>query len=208
MGEVSSRREQILRFIHEFIDERGYAPTVRDICKGCNVSTPSVVQYHLNMLEKQGYIRRDPQVFRSIQLVEKETAEVPLLGVIAAGRPIPVPHEEGWASVPEEVLRLTTDITGGKKDLYALRVKGTSMVDALIGDGDIVVMEPVESAYDGEMVAVWLINEEETTLKRVYREPNRIRLQPENAQMEPIYVDPADVEVQGRVVAVIRRPNP
>lgn len=207
MGELSPRREQILRFIRDFMEERGYAPTVRDILKGCDISSPSVVQYHLNMLEKQGYIRRDPQIFRSIQLVEKEVVEVPLLGTIAAGKPIALPSSESWISTPEETVKLTADITGGRRNIYALRVKGTSMLDALIGDGDIVIMEAEQTADDGEMVAVWLKNEQETTLKRIYRERGRIRLQPANEQMEPIYVEPENVAVQGKVVAIIRRPN-
>ena len=205
---VSETRKSILKFIRQFIDERGYAPTVRDIVKGCELSSTAIVQHHLNILEREGHIRRDPEVFRSIQLVEREIIEVPLLGIIAAGIPIPVPSSDSWVSTPEEVLKLTADVIGGKRNTYALRAKGTSMLDALIGDGDIVIMEPEQTAEDGEMVAVWLKDEQETTLKRLYREPSRIRLQPANEQMEPIYAHPENIEVQGKVVAIIRRPNP
>ena len=205
---VSETRKSILKFIRQFIDERGYAPTVRDIVKGCELSSTAIVQHHLNILEREGHIRRDPEVFRSIQLVEREIIEVPLLGIIAAGIPIPVPSSDSWVSTPEEVLKLTADVIGGKRNTYALRAKGTSMLDALIGDGDIVIMEPEQTAEDGEMVAVWLKDEQETTLKRLYRVPSRIRLQPANEQMEPIYAHPENIEVQGKVVAIIRRPNP
>jgi len=204
-------RESILECIRHSFDEKGYAPTVRDIMKGCNISSTSLVQYHLNVLEKEGHIRRDPEVFRSIQLVEKEKNKeensflVPLLGAIAAGKPIPVPNSDIWVNPPEEMLKLTTDVVGNKSNIYALKVKGTSMLDALINDGDIVIMEVTQTAEDGEMVAVWLKNEQEVTLKKIYREPGRIRLQPANSEMKSIYTRPENIEVQGKVVAVLRR---
>jgi len=200
-------RERILEFIRRSFEEKGYAPTVRDIMKGCNLSSTSVVQHHLNILEREGRIHRDPQVVRSIQLMEKDVVEVPLLGTIAAGKPIPVPDSDTWVSPPEETLKLTADVVGNKRNVYALQVKGTSMLDALINDGDIVVMEAVPTAEDGETVAVWLKDRQEVTLKKIYREPGRIRLQPANEQMKPIYAKPDDIEVQGKVVAVVRRLN-
>jgi repressor LexA len=198
-------RERILELIRRSFDERGYAPTVRDIVKGCNLSSTSVAQHHLNTLEKEGRIHRDPQVVRSIQLIERNVVEVPLLGAIAAGKPIPVPSSDTWTTPPEEMLKLTADMIGNKSNVYALKIKGTSMLDALIDDGDIVVMEAVPTAEDGQMVAVWLKDEQEATLKKIYREPGRIRLQPANKQMKPLYVKPQNVEVQGKVVAVLRR---
>jgi repressor LexA len=204
---ISKTRETILRFIQNFIDEKGYAPTVRDIVKGCDLSSTSVVQHHLNILEREGHIHRDPQVVRSIQLMEKDIVEVPLLGTIAAGEPIPVPDSDTWVSQTEEILKLTADVVANKSNIYALKVKGMSMVDALIDDGDIVIIEAVSTTEDGEMAAVWLKNEQEVTLKKIYREPRRIRLQPANEQMKPIYVRPENVEIQGKVVAVFRRLN-
>ncbi len=200
-------REGILEYIRRFFDERGYAPTVRDILRGCNISSTSLVQYHLNVLEKEGQIRRDPEVFRSIQLMEKDIIEVPLLGAIAAGEPIPVVDSGTWSNRAEETLRLTTDVVGNKGDIYALKVKGTSMLDALINDGDVVIMEVAQTAEDGEMAAVWLKNEQEVTLKKIYREPGRIRLQPANSEMKATYTGPENIEVQGKVVAVLRRLN-
>jgi len=201
----SELRERILEYIRSFFDKRGYAPTVRDILKGCDISSTSLVQYHLNVLEREGQIRRDPEVFRSIQLVEKDILEVPLLGTIAAGEPIPVVDSDTWSSRAEAMLRLTTDVVGSRGDIYALKVKGTSMLDALINDGDVVIMEAARTAEDGEMAAVWLKNEQEVTLKKIYREPGRIRLQPANSEMKAIYTGPENIEVQGKVVAVLRK---
>lgn len=208
MGRVSNTRQRILDFIRRFFNAKGYAPTIRDIARGCAISTPSVVQHHLNMLEKEGHIRRDPEVFRSIRLVERGAeaiVRVPLLGTIAAGRPIPVTAPDAWASAPEALLQLTSEVTQGKKDIYALRVKGNSMIDALVSDGDIVLIQASTSIEDGAMAAVWLRADQEVTLKKVYREPGRIRLQPANQELKPMYFRPEDVEVQGRVIGVVRR---
>jgi len=208
MRGISDTRSRILEFIRGFLDERGYAPTVRDIVKGCSVSSSSVVQYHLNVLEEQGHIRRDPEVFRSIRLSAQEQrrmVRVPLLGFIAAGEPISVPTSDTWADTAQEVLELPPELTQGEEGLYALTVKGTSMIDALVDDGDIVLMRKASTADDGEMVAAWLKNEQEVTLKRVYHELGRIRLQPANEQLAPIYQPPENVEIQGKVIGVIRK---
>lgn len=198
-------RQKILRFIRDFIADRGYGPTVRDIQKGCQLSSTAVVQHHLNVLEREGYIHRDPEVFRSIQLTDrKKTLSIPLLGAIAAGEPIPVPAAETWQSEPSETIDIAEDFIAGK-NVYALKVKGLSLVDALIDDGDIVLLEPVSAANDGDMVAVWLKDRQEVTLKRIFHDRKRVRLQPANSQMRPLYTHPNNVEVQGRVVAVIRK---
>jgi repressor LexA len=130
--------------------------------------------------------------------------QIPLLGTIAAGRPIPVP-DAGLMPYEGETLSLTRDIIQDQEGLFALKVRGTSMIDALINDGDIVVMKRQETADNGDMVAVWLKDEKETTLKRIYREKKRIRLQPMNPTMKPFFVDPNNVEVQGKVVLVVRQ---
>ena len=208
MARITKTRLSILSFIRDFLQERGYAPTVRDIAKGCSISTSSVVQHHLNVLEREGHIHRDPQVFRSIRLVEEESPaipRVPLLGTIAAGEPLPVPTPDTWATVPEETVQLTDELIRDREGIYALKVKGSSMIDALIEDGDIVLMQQASTVDDGDMAAVWLKKQQEVTLKKVYREKNRIRLQPANRQMEPIYQDPDNVEIQGKVIGVIRR---
>jgi repressor LexA len=202
---LSETRQRIFKFIRDFIDDRGYAPTVRDILKGCNISSTAVVQHHLNILEREGHIHRDPEVFRSIQLTDrKASVRVPVLGYIAAGEPIPVPGSDTWQKEATEALELTEELISSKQ-VYALRVKGLSMIDALIDDGDIVLMKAAETADDGDMVAVWLKDKQEVTLKRLFREKEAIRLQPSNASMKPLYVNPQNVEVQGKVVGVIRK---
>ena len=202
---ISETRQRIFKFIGNFIDDRGYAPTVRDILKGCNISSTAVVQHHLNILEREGHIHRDPEIFRSIQLLgKKATVRVPVLGYIAAGEPIPVPDSDTWQKEAAEALELTEELIPSK-EVYALKVKGLSMVDALIDDGDIVLMEAAETAEDGDMVAVWLKDKQEVTLKRLFREKDIIRLQPSNASMKPLYVSPQNVEVQGKVIGVIRK---
>ena len=202
---LSETRERILKFIGDYFNDHDYAPTVRDIVRGCGLSSTAVVQHHLNVLEREGHIHRDPEVFRSIRLTgRKHTVRVPLLGTIAAGEPIPVPAAETWTIQAIETLEFTDEITQGK-EVYALKVKGTSMIDAFIDDGDIVLMEPVNTAENGDMVAAWLKEEQEVTLKRIYFEPGRIRLNPANELMEPIYQRPENVEIQGRVVSIIRK---
>jgi repressor LexA len=131
---------------------------------------------------------------------------VPVIGLIAAGEPIPVPDTDTWdIAAVSETMDVPRELTRGRENVYALKVKGMSMVDALINDGDIVLMQHGSSVENGEMAAVWLKEEKEATLKKVFREADRIRLQPANEQMQPIYADPDDVEIQGKVVAVVRQ---
>jgi repressor LexA len=204
-GGKGRTRDRVLQFIRLFLAEKGYSPSVADIVAGCGLSSPNLAQYHLNVLEREGILRRTPGVFRSIQLVQGTNREVPLLGVIAAGTPIPVPESGNWTESAEELLDLSRDLVGDGENLFALRVRGRSMIDACVMDGDIVVVEATQAAVDGDMVAVWLKDEHEVTLKRIYHEQDHIRLQPANRQMEPLYVAPENVTVQGRVVAVIRK---
>jgi repressor LexA len=202
---LSKTRERIYTFIRKFYREHDYAPTVRDILRGCNLSSTAVVQHHLNVLEREGRIHRDPEVFRSIRLADKTgTSGVPLLGTIAAGKPIPAPTAETWANQSLETLEIPEELTQGKQ-LYALKVKGLSMIDALIDDGDTVLMEPVNTAENGDMVAVWLKDEQEVTLKRFYQENDMVCLRPANKLMKPLYQSPENIEIQGKVVAVVRK---
>ncbi|MDD5312535.1 MAG: transcriptional repressor LexA [Dehalococcoidia bacterium] len=201
---VNSTRQHVIEFIREFYDDRGYAPTVRDIMKGCNLSSTAVVQHHLKVLESEHQIERDSKVFRSIQLPDrKSTIRVPVLGKIAAGSPIPVLSSDTWSTEAIDTVELTQEMTKGK-ELFALKVSGHSMIDALIDDGDIVLMHPTNTADNGDMIAAWLKKEQEVTLKRYYKEDNRVRLQPANYQMQPIYTETENLEVQGKVVAVLR----
>jgi len=205
---LSPKQERIINFVTEFLHDKGYPPTIRDIAAGCGISSTSVVAYNLNKLEQAGYIRRRSDISRGIKFLapQKKGGElvyIPIVGVIAAGEPIPVPDTGNI--IPTEGVEVSEDLVRGKQDIYALRVRGDSMLDALIGDGDIVLMDYGNSAENGDMVAAWLKGEQEVTLKRFFAEPNRIRLEPANSQMKPIYTTPDNVEVQGRVVAVIRR---
>jgi repressor LexA len=206
---LSARQQKILEFIRDFYQENGFPPTVRDIQKSCDISSTSVVDYNLQILQREGHIRRMPEVARGIEVLEDgvragTTVHVPVLGYIAAGEPIPVPTQEGWSVEPLETLEMPQEMVRREDNVFALRVKGLSMIDALIDDGDVVLVEPTQQVSNGQMAVTWLRNEEEATLKHFYREGDRIRLQPANSQMEPIYVPAQNVEVKGRVVGVLR----
>jgi len=204
---ASEKQERILRFIQDFMDERGYAPTVGEIQKACSISSKSVVDYHLRALERDGKIRRDAEVARGLEIagMGRRAWSIPLLGTIAAGEPIPVPTEDTWHTAPQGVVDVPADLLPSPDQVFALRVKGTSMIDALVDDGDIVVLKATSTADDGDMAAAWLTDRQEATLKRLYREQGRIRLQPANPSVSPIYADPGKVIVQGKVVGVIRK---
>ncbi len=209
---LTERQQRILACIRDFLRERGYPPTVRDIGREVGISSPSAVKYQLEQLEQRGFIERDPRSSRGIRLSASgarllgsdDVVSIPILGIIAAGEPIPVP-DFSLRDVGDTI-ELTRGILGDIRDLYALRVQGDSMIDALIHDGDIVIMRHTRQVENGEMAAVWLRDRGETTLKRVYWEGGRVRLQPANPTMSPIYIDdPRQVEIQGKVMMVIRQ---
>lgn len=211
--ELSERQQRIYDYITKFTREKGRPPTIREIGAHVGISSTSVVNYNLNILAREGFIAREKEVSRGLRVVAPgakvmtegvDFVQIPLLGKIAAGHPIPVP-EAGLAPFDGETLSLTRDIIQAQEGLFALKVKGDSMIDALINDGDIVVMKKQETAQNGEMVAVWLKDKKETTLKRIYREAKRVRLQPMNPTMKAWYEDPYNVEVQGKVILVIRQ---
>lgn len=204
---LSAKQQSILRFIRDFLREKDYPPSIRDIQEGCNISSTSVVDYNLKALERLGFLRRDREVSRAIELLDRgarrtRTLLVPVVGQIAAGIPIPVPGAESFSQDQfEEDIEVTSEMTHGKENVFALRVKGTSMIDALVNDGDLVLMEPTSAWDNGDMVAVWLKDRQETTLKKIYKEDgDRVRLQPANVTMDPIYANARDVEVQGKVL--------
>lgn len=210
MKTLSLKQQKIIKYIGRFIRENSYPPTVRDIQGGCRISSTSVVDYNLNILERTGYIRRHAEISRGIELLSKKdaagaTLQVPVIGTIAAGQPIPVPSAEAWSNATSEILDVPAELARNREGIYALRIKGLSMVDALINDNDIVLMQHVSAVENGEMAAVWLKAEKEATLKKVYVEKGRVRLQPANSQMQPIYAKPDNVEIQGKVIAVFRR---
>jgi repressor LexA len=211
MKSLSARQKRILEFIHSFVDDKTYPPTIRDIVSGCGISSTSVADYNLEILEREGYIRRHREISRGIELLDggwlkNKGITVPIIGQIAAGEPIPVPSSDSWDNVASaDTLEVPRSFIQGKQDVYALQVKGFSMIDALINDGDYVLMQQTSIVENGAMAAVWLKNEKKATLKKVYVSPDRVRLQPANNQMKPIYVEPENVQIQGKVIAVIRK---
>lgn len=206
MPRKTNTRESILEFIRAFRRDNDYSPSVREVARHCGIKSPSVVQYHLDQLQQTGFITKGKDRSRSVGVVgeTRQAAEVPLLGVIAAGQPIGVPSVDKWSSEAERMIDVPREIMRGRKDLFALRVRGNSMVDAMIADSDIVVMEQADTIKNGDVAACWLENEQEVTLKKVFFEKDRVRLQPCNPYMLPMYHDAANVRFQGRVVAVLR----
>ena len=206
---ISARQQCMVDYIGAFWRDHGYPPSIRDIVSGCSLSSTSVADYNLKILEKKGLIKRHREVSRGIEAPRSMSAArrlVPVIGTIAAGKPIPVPDNDTWdVTSGAETVEVPDSMAKGHEDVYALRVKGSSMIDALINDGDIVLMRYVNAVDNGDMAAVWLKSEKEATLKKFYAEGARVRLQPANTTMKPIYAPAANVEVQGRVVGVIRR---
>jgi repressor LexA len=202
IGDLSEKQQKILRFINQFVDEHDYPPSIREIQMACGISSTSVVDYNLKWLEKHGYIRRDREISRGIYGSGKRSRviPVPIIGTIAAGQPIPVPTDTDTS----ETIDVTPEMVGNRENVFALRVKGNSMIDALVNDGDIVLIEQTPTARDGEMVAAWLKDEEEATLKKFYLEGDMVRLQPANETMQPIYTHAENVEVHGKVISTFR----
>ena len=210
---LTRRQHEVMEFIAGFIAEHEYSPSFEEIAEGLKLASIATVHKHLTALEAKGYLKRAYNQSRALELTPKylrerrlhreeaeqrrrPTAETPLLGVIAAGRPIETFQQ------PEE---LSFARFQGAPNVYALEVRGESMIEDHILDGDYVLVERAEEARDGDIV-VALVGGSESTLKRFYRDgPERVRLQPANASMKPIVVPASDVEVQGRVLAVHRR---
>jgi repressor LexA len=218
--DLSDRQKRIMGFLRDFIAEHRFPPTIREIGQNVGISSTSVVKYNLDALERKELIERDPDISRGIRLVEDLTErvyaaadrvsdliQVPLLGRIAAGVPIPVPDSDFSPFGYEESVELTRDIVKDDRGIYALEVQGDSMIDALIHDGDIVVMRHQERVENGELAAVWIQDQEETTLKRFYQEGRRVRLQPANPTMQAMFYPAEQVQVMGKVVCVIRQLN-
>jgi repressor LexA len=210
---LSQRQEQILAYIRKFWGEKGYAPAIRDIQKDLHISSTSVVAYNLKILEQKEKILRDDKISRGITLpgalllnssLPATVHTVPLLGVITAGSPLPDPEDIAVADA--ERIEVPADMVDVEqmRGVYALRVRGYSMIDALIDDGDLVLLRYQPTADNGQMVAVRLLDDNAVTLKKFYHEGDRVRLQPANVTMEPIYTSPENLQIQGRVVGVIR----
>lgn len=207
MRKLSDRQKKILEFLEEYTTEHGYPPSIREIGQAAGISSTSVVDYNLRALERDGLIKRDREVSRGLGLVNRQPipvlqiVRVPIMGRIAAGEPIEA--LEGHDDYLEFTAGTVPD------GCYALQVKGKSMIEDLIDDGDLVVVRPQDTADNGDIVVALLMNQAASgegvaTLKRLYRERDRVRLQPANTTMDPIFVDPNHLRVQGKVVSVIR----
>lgn len=202
--DLEKREMEILFYIKRFIDSNGYPPSIREICNGCNIKSTSTVHSNLEKLELKNYIRRGATINRAIEVIrqdddflsaKKKTTDIPILGRVAAGLPI-LASENISDTVP-----MATEFVKDR-NLFFLTVQGESMIDAGILDGDQVLIEPVSSAEEGEIILALI--EDEATIKTFYRdeENQRFRLQPENSTMEPIYVD--ELKVLGRVIGLYR----
>lgn len=196
------RQKQILGFLKQYIDKYGYSPTLGEIAEAIGVSSLATIHEHLGALSQKGVIKRFDGAVRGIELLDQKISsalagiELPILGFIAAGQPIMAYTD------PDASIQVTPSMLSGKKRSYVLQVKGDSMIEDGILDGDHVIIEEQETANDGDIV-VALLDNGLATLKRFFREPDRIRLEPANSSMAPIYA--TDVKVQGKCVGVIRR---
>jgi len=218
---LSERHVSVLEFLVKYQDENGRPPSIREIGDAAKISSTSVVNYYLEQLEKMGYIERDGRVSRGLRLTEKineviqvvtDLMRVPVAGRIVASAPVPVPASDFNYYDAETSVEIATSLLPApdrNKQLFALEVDGDSMIDAMVNDGDFVIMKPVASnaeVRNGEMVAVWLPSRDETTLKYFYKEKEGFRLQPANPTMEPIMIDKREpLEIKGKVVMVIRK---
>jgi len=235
---LTERQIKILEVLERYSNQNGYPPSIREICDKADISSTSVVNYYLNQLEESGYIERDGRVSRGIRLIKplselsasqavgsvgaqlkksaeavrqavEEVLQIPVLGRIVAGSPLPIPASDFSLYDAESMVDVARSLLPARErinDLFALEVQGDSMIDAMVNEGDIVIMKRAQDASNGEMVAIWLNDRDETTLKYFYLENGRIRLQPANPTMLPIFIDdPSTVEIQGKVVMVIRQ---
>jgi repressor LexA len=228
---LSERHRKIMEFLSNFQNENGYPPSIRQIGDSIDVKSTSLIDYYLNQLQEMGYIEREGRISRSIRVLKSVSplgelshkvvenvrsaanslanmVTIPVAGRIVASAPIPMPTTDFDYYDPETSVDIARSLlpTRDVSDLFALEVDGDSMIDAMVNDGDIVVMKKAATANNGEMVAVWLDDKDETTLKYFYKEANRIRLQPANPNMGPIFVDdPKSLRIMGKVVLVIRQ---
>ncbi len=203
--DLNQRELEILFFIKRFIESKSYPPTVREICSGCNIKSTSTVYYALEKLETTNYIRKDASKTRALEIVpqdddilmlKKKTVDVPILGRVTAGAPILAVQNI------EDTMPLPVDFVSNK-ELFILKVKGESMINAGICDGDYVIIEKTNSARNGEKVLALI--DEEATIKTFYKEKDRYRLQPENDNMEPFYFD--KVDILGKIIGLYRKMN-
>jgi len=214
---LSERQRNILIFMDQYIANNGFPPTIREIGAATAINSTSVVNYNLNKLVNAGYLNRVESKSRGLRLIRDlpgrkrrkiepsvDVFQVPHFGPIVAGSPINVPDD--IVPTEDDVVEIPASYLGNVNpaEVYAMTVEGDSMIDSMIQDGDIVVLRKTNTAHNGEMVAIWLTDRSEITLKHFYLEGSRVRLQPANPTMDPIYVDPSTCQVQGKVLSVMR----
>jgi repressor LexA len=197
---LTKRQREILDYLQDFIQQHGYAPSLEEIGRRFGLSSLATVHKHLTNLQEKGFIKRAWNRSRSVEMIPTNSGgrsiDLPMLGYVAAGVPIEAIASTETIAVPEEMV--------GRRDTYVLRVRGNSMIDEQICDGDFVIIEDRKTAQNGETV-VALLGGADVTLKKLYRENGRVRLQPANPTMQPLYVEPDQVQVQGVVIGVMRK---
>jgi len=207
---LTDPQRRIIDFINRYVEANDLPPTIREIQHGAGISSTSMVSYHLKALERANLLNRRERSSRGVMMrdarraVVRDVLNVPIVGRIVASEPAPVPDADALRE-SENSVQVARSLVDGDEDLYALEVQGNSMIDALIGDGDIVVMKRNAEVRNGDLAAVFLTDRNESTLKRVYHEGRRLRLKPENPLMRPFYVDARHAQIQGRVVCVLRK---
>jgi repressor LexA len=210
IGQLTETQQKILAYITKYVEQNSVPPTIREIQSGTGISSTSMVSYHLKALERAQVLNRYERRSRGLVIIDPHKMQahdmvvVPVMGVIVASAPAPTPDADALAAA-ENTVQIARSLVGNVEGLYALEVKGNSMIDALINDGDIVIMRRDQEVRNGDLAAVFLTDRNESTLKRIYREGKRLKLKPENPTMEPFYVEARHAEIQGRVVCVIRR---
>jgi repressor LexA len=219
---------RVLKVIEDYQNSNGFPPSIRDIQDMGKFSSTSVVNYYLDQLETMGHIKRSGRVSRGIRLVHpfselaqaatrtlqnvresvQQVLRIPVMGRIFASEPVPVPSSDFAYLDAESVVSVARSMLPTREkveELFALEVKGDSMIDAMVNDGDIVIMKPAKDVHNGDLVAIWLRDKDETTLKYFFLEDGKVRLQPANPTMKPIFIDdPATVDIQGKIVMIIR----
>lgn len=219
---------KVLKVIEDYQITNGFPPSIRDIQDIGDFSSTSVVNYYLEQLESMGHIKRSGKVSRGIRLVHpfselaqatnrkmrdvmesvQQVLRIPVMGRIFASEPVPVPPSDFSYVDAETVVNVARSMLPVKEkveELFALEVNGDSMIDAMVSDGDIIIMKPAKDVHNGDLVAIWLRDKDETTLKYFFLENGKVRLQPANPTMKPIYIDdPSTVDIQGKIVMIIR----
>lgn len=225
---LTDPQKKVLKVIEEYQNTNGFPPSIRDIQDMGSFSSTSVVNYYLEQLETMGHIKRSGRVSRGIRLVHpfsevaqktvktvenvresmQQVLRIPVMGRIFASEPVPVPSSDFAYLDAESVVSVARDMLPAREkvdELFALEVNGDSMIDAMVNDGDIIIMKPAKDVHNGDLVAIWLHDKDETTLKYFFLEDGKVRLQPANPTMKPIFIDdPSTVDIQGKIVMIIR----